>query len=240
MNNLDNVRRFVDTFPLSITDDAEFESKHKRDKEGKFSTQSEKPAGCSQPKTYYATGKNLETLPRKKPLSHYIEMMANKDPYDVTSHFVEEELRGGYVQCNLPKIGPVKLEISRQVAKKLPDYVKRENDPIARQTVARRTMIVADSLSDIIKTGRRSEWQPNNRDDRHIGDEFLKILKAYNDIDGSRFLAVATIRKPNNAPAQSYAVRVKGGQSLKNVMIGTKFKDDASTVELVDLKILDK
>lgn len=240
MNNVKNIKRFVDTYSFSYVDDAEFESKHKRDKNGQFSKQNEKPAGGSQPKTYYATGKNLEELPRKKPLSHYIEMMANKDPFDVTSHFVEEELRGGYVQCNLPKVGPVKLEISRQVAKKIPDYVKRETDPIARQTVARRTMIVANSLSDIIKTGRRSEWQPNNRDDRHIGDEFLKILKAYNDVDGSRFLAVATIRKPNNAPTQSYALRVKGGQSLKNVMIGTKFKDDAQMVELIDLKILDK
>ena len=41
MNNLDNVRRFVDTFPLSITDDAEFESKHKRDKNGQFAKTAE-------------------------------------------------------------------------------------------------------------------------------------------------------------------------------------------------------
>ena len=233
----ENIKRFVDTFPFSFVDDAEFESKHKRDKEGKFA----KTKTANAPKTYYASGKDLATLPRKKPISEYIEKMSQSDPADVFDDFVTQELRGGYIKSNFEKVGPVVLEMSRQVCDKFPFYIRKEIDPVVRQMVARRTLILADNLNDIIKTGRRSKWQANHyTSGKHEGDEFMKILKAYDDVDGSRFLGVAIIRKPKNAPTQSYALRVSGGHSLKKTMEGVKFKDENDNiVELVSLRVLD-
>lgn len=41
MNNVKNIKRFVDTYSFSYVDDAEFESKHKRDKNGQFAKTAE-------------------------------------------------------------------------------------------------------------------------------------------------------------------------------------------------------
>ena len=219
--------RFVDH--IMFTDDAEFEAKHKRDEDGKFSESESK--GSSEQKTYYASGKDVSEIPRKKPVAEYIERMKKEDPAEVLLDFTNTELRGGYLSCNLPEIGPSKLLFSKNVCQELAKNPRKIGEKNAREILARRTLIAANDIGLLAKTGRRSQWQESEKE-KHKGDRFLKIIKVFKDVDGEKYPAVLVIRKPNRAPVHPYALPVKANGNLRRTLKNTKFKD-GETGELI-------
>lgn len=92
----ENIKRFVDTFPFSFVDDAEFESKHKRDKEGKFAKTAE--SGESEEK---ATNKE-ESAEKKEETVEKEEKP--KFDHEKFKELCGEEFKGVYRQSAVNKL----------------------------------------------------------------------------------------------------------------------------------------
>lgn len=237
--------RFIDTFPVSFADDADFESKHKRDDDGKF-TSGKSSIGKSNLEKLVknADGKDISKTPRLKPVSYWLdEIMRAEDSSLSLRNMMKAELQGGFINCNLKHEGPSKLVFSASTIDEIVSKFKHEipRDLTEGKKYLERLTIAIYSVDHLVKHGSQLEWVGSYKK-KHGESAFLHIVGVLKDLEGKKFPSQVIIKKNEFGHTKPHLIRAKGNAMRNSLLMQKKqrkmFVDDERKVfEIVSMQI---
>lgn len=226
---------------LRFIDNAEFEQKHKRDKNGQFSSSA---GGGTQPKDVKQTKNDERT---NKPLTTSVIAQAvqagrlaiqnGREPVGVI-RATAISLRG-VVRCTLPESGDVDVVIGgayRKEAGRHLDLAAKHGESAERlREIAFIQLESMSHIDDLLKNGNRTEWTHDAK--HHPNEDFMTIYKRY-PYKGKNRVFCVDVKRPTETKANNVKAHLSNGSGIpgfveKGKKLGRNFKDGVTTIEVV-------
>lgn len=248
----ENIKRFVDTFPFSFVDDAEFESKHKRGKNGQFATQeaesTEKQSEQSsseekkeelteeEKKKIFQQQENAKFIANLDSVVNKYQKQVRKTPINALDRLVEKcakESRGVYY-ANLYDIGECQVVIGKDFVKESKKFFHVQGYRYGsgeKRQIAHRQLEGIRQIPNLIDNGKdHAKWSPSqHHPDWEILTKFARIpYKGKNP-----FFALDICREkadPKGRPPRAYNVTSEKNPNFDIKQKKVPIKDSAPVV----------
>lgn len=209
-----------------VNDSPDFEAKHPRDKDGKFSINKTSQAGLE--------NKPLSQAERKLRFANLHRRLADgEDPAKIVKEGASV-LRGTY-NVSLPQIGNAQVIFSGSAVRESTKYFKGKNCRFPKEyfiQAAKRQLALYEHFEDILDKGARKNNEWRNSPDHHAGLEFLTIYKRMKIDDKYRLATIDLCRPKGSAAFEGTGARVHNMSTSGNPGFRTKLKhwNDAELV----------
>lgn len=218
-----------------VKDSPDFESKHPRDKAGKFSTG--RTSNASQPNQESKTLSKEERRIRFADLRRRLAL-GKEDPAKIVKEGAAV-LRGVY-KANLPQIGNVQVSFGGAAIRESTKYFKGKNGRFPKEyfiQAAKRQLDLYENFEDILNNGIRKNNGWRNDPNHHAELEFLTIYKRMK-IDGKYRLVTVDLCRPKDPVAfEKTGARAHNMSTSGNPGFRTKIKhwNDAELVPVYEV-----
>ena len=225
--------RFVDTFPVRFSDDAEFESKHKRDDDGKFSKTNKSRTEESENKLNSPVSdllqerKELNETPKERSKRIFKEirdckkiLSEGEDPQKVIEKAAISLV--GVVKAELSDGEVCDIEIGSAFVKECKKYLffprsSRQRPKAQQQEIVKRQLEAYLRLGRLLRVGKRTEWRP---EPKHKGWEFMTVYGRCNLGDKKPLFTVDIRRRLNKQQAYNTSTEGNPGFDFKVKKMG--------------------
>lgn len=219
--------RFVDTFKIRLVDDAEFESKHGRDKNGRFSSGGSGGSGETE------TPKVDRKAQREAKLDDLRRELRNgARPADV----VRNGARALVGEYDAPAIGDgQRVTISAAFVRESGKYFFDSRSKGKRREIAERQLECYTHVEELLASGKSSGWRRSKT--HHSDYEFKTLYKRFPYKGKNPIFAVDVRRKRENDAILAHNATVEGNPGFQTKKRILKM-DSVPVIEVIGVQVL--